>query len=65
MAELSRWVLIAFATILAIFGLIWASNADDDAMFIAGLALFVFGIGLDFRLIAITVGRRQDQEGAG
>lgn len=60
MAELSRMVMMGLGIVLAVLGLFLASRAHDNAIYIAGLALFVFGVGLNFRLIVLTVGRRQD-----
>lgn len=60
MAELSRLLVMGLGIAVALLGLFLASRAHDNAVYIAGLALFVFGVGLNFHLIILSIGRRQD-----
>lgn len=57
MTTTHRWAQGIVMGALSLLGLLMASQAGDDAFYVAGLGLFAFGVAFIFGLINRCVGR--------
>jgi hypothetical protein len=47
---LANWIVLFVSVVVALLGLLLAAKGDDLGMSLAGWLLFIFGVGLSFRL---------------
>ena len=56
MSDLGNWILGAAMGVISLFGLIMASQAQDDGFYYTGLLFFIFGVLFIFALIKRSTG---------